>query len=90
MNHLRRVVFGLFVLLVLGCQTQSKETTMILPDRDDESTAHGSAYTADSMHFRKPMPSHPDWRPAEFYFKECTQIGEKVYYSKTSYECSSR
>ncbi len=61
----------------------------MLPDRDDHSTADGAAYTADSMNFRKEMPSHSDWSPTPFYYKHCSEVGPGSFYSKTSYECSS-
>lgn len=88
---------GLFIgmgiaVLFGGCASTDKSgttPTMTLPDPDAASQADGAAFTADSMHFRKPMPSHSDWRPMEFYFKHCSEIGEEAYFSKTSYECTT-
>ncbi|MGE0762010.1 MAG: hypothetical protein AB7N80_01905 [Bdellovibrionales bacterium] len=86
----RLVIFSILVFLCACSSSPTKpgETTMWLPDQDGASTAEGAAYTADSMHFRKPMPSRPNWKPMEFYFKHCNEIDEKPYYSKTAYECS--
>ena len=73
--------------LALGCASEPK--TIGLEDYDfPESTAHGAAYRADAMHIRRPMPSHADWKPLQFYYKTCTEIGEQTFYSKTSYECT--
>ncbi|MAE75085.1 MAG: hypothetical protein CL675_13410 [Bdellovibrionaceae bacterium] len=54
---------------------------------DDNSNAVGAAYTGEASYPRKPMKSHADWRPLLFYFKECTEVGQKFYYSKTAYDC---
>ena len=62
--------------------------TFILEDQDEDSTAHGAAYVVDAMSIRTPMPSRPNWKPMEFYYKHCAGVGPKAYYSKTSYECS--
>lgn len=81
----------------VGCTTartvkpsapRSEKTVFWIPDFDDQNSAPGAAFTADSMHFRKPMPIQPDWKPMEFYVKHCSQIDSRVHYSKTSYECS--
>ncbi len=55
---------------------------------DKNSKAAGAAYRADVMNTRRPMPSHADWRPLDFYYKHCSEIGDESYYSKTSYSCS--
>lgn len=64
--------------------------TFVLPDTDAGSTAHGAAYTGSAIFLRKPMPSHADWRPQEFYFKVCSQATAANYYSKTSYSCNEK
>ena len=62
----------------------------MLPDSNEDSIAEGSAFTASSMHFRKPMPTHSREEPNnwEFYFKHCSMNGNESYFSKTSYDCS--
>lgn len=85
------VLLALGLALVLwasSCFADSDEKTMMLPETDTENQATGAAFAADSMHFRRPMPSHPNWKPLEFYFKHCTEIGQRAYYSKTSYDCT--
>lgn len=72
----------------ISSSSKSNESTMMLPDPDGASQAEGAAYTADAMHFRKSMPSRPDWKPMDFYFKHCNGVDAKSYYSKTSYDCS--
>lgn len=59
-----------------------------IPELDSGSRAHGAAFTADAMHFRQPIPDRSGWKPLEFYFKHCTEIGEESYFSKTSYDCT--
>jgi hypothetical protein len=77
----------LFLLsLSIGCAQSPK--TIGLEEYDQNSQAHGAAYRVDAMHIRKPMPSHADWKPLEFYFKKCTEMGEGSFYSKTSYVCT--
>lgn len=93
-----RFTLGLVLLFGAACQSGSKpdsanrygETSVLLPELSYESDAEGAAYTADSMHPRTPIPSRPDWRPMEFYFKECSLIGDLPYYSKTAYHCTER
>ncbi|MCB9026591.1 MAG: hypothetical protein H6625_09765 [Bdellovibrionaceae bacterium] len=78
-----------FILLcVAGCSSSGTQGTIGQEDYDENNTAIGAAYRVDAMHIRRPMPSHSDWKPMQFYFKHCSEIGEKVYYSKTSYECT--
>lgn len=90
-EHLRKWI-SLSVLLgsilgLLACSSSGSNREFI-PELDGNNSAPGAAFTADGMHFRKEMPLHKDWRPLEFYFKQCAQIDEKPYYSKTAYECS--
>ncbi len=76
-----------FTVLVSGCS--SKPKTIGQEDYSEGSQAVGAAYRADAMHIRRAMPSRPaDWKPLDFFFKHCTEIGERTHYSKTSYECS--
>ena len=77
----------LLILLCL-CSCASRPPGIGLEDYDENSTADGAAYITDSFNIRRAMPSRPDWKPMEFYFKHCTEIGEGTFYSKTSYECS--
>ncbi|MCC7403557.1 MAG: hypothetical protein IT288_04085 [Bdellovibrionales bacterium] len=74
------------LVLVSGCATSSD--TIGTEDLDQNNQAHGAAFLVDAMHVRRPMPGHKDWRPLQFYFKHCTELGEEVYYSKTSYGCT--
>ncbi|MBC86490.1 MAG: hypothetical protein CL677_04860 [Bdellovibrionaceae bacterium] len=84
---MRRIVFFL-LFFSLGCAT-SKSENFGMADLDENSQAHGSAFLTDAIHIRKPMElSAPDWRPIRFYFKDCTEVGERFYYSKTSYDCT--
>lgn len=89
LTHLLAAMMFVLAIIMTGCASSSKgETTMMLPDRDAASSADGAAYTADSMHFGKPMPSRPNWKPMEFYYKHCTEADNKSYYSKTDYDCN--
>lgn len=83
-----RLLYMAMVGVLLGCQSSSTSETFVLPDPNDTSPAEGAAFTASSMHFRKPMPDHSTWQPVDFYYKECSAAGEQVYYSKTSYVCN--
>lgn len=78
----------LIAAALIGCAATEEEQSIYLPSSDSNSTASGDAYTADSMHFSKPIPSRPDWKPMEFYYKHCSQVDARAYYSKTSYNCS--
>ena len=83
------------VFTVLGCSSELKNEGKAEPngkflgldDYDQDSTAHGAAFRVDAMTVRRPMKSR-DWKPVEFYYKHCTEIGETAYFKKTSYECS--
>ena len=72
-------------LITTGCASTPE---LGMDDYDENSSAAGAAYVVDAMSARRPMPSRPDWKPLEFYFKHCTSIDSKVHYSKTSYECT--
>lgn len=69
-----------------GCA--SGDPYMLPDDADAQSTAAGEAFTADGMHFRKPMPDRRDSKPWEFYYKHCAMNGNEAYFSKTSYDCT--
>jgi len=77
-------------IYALGCASSgSSQETYLMPDYSDKGNADGASYAADGMHFRKPMPYRPkSANPNDFYFKRCSELGEEVYFSKTSYECS--
>ncbi|MCB0384748.1 MAG: hypothetical protein KDD43_05085 [Bdellovibrionales bacterium] len=72
--------------LCYSCATGSG--TIGMEDLDENNQANGAAFLVDAMHVRRPMPGHKDWKPLQFYFKHCTELGEEIYYSKTSYECT--
>ena len=78
------VVLIISSLLLVSCASG----TIGQEDYDENSTARGPAYVSDAIHVRKPMKSHADWRPIPFYYKHCTDIGKKFYYSKTAYDCT--
>ena len=78
----------LLLLILVGCSSQEKHT-IGMQDLDGGSQAHGAAFLTDAINIRTPMEvSAPDWRPLPFYFKECTEVGERYYYSKTAYDCT--
>jgi len=74
------VGFGL-----LGCASKPQ---LGMEDYDADSQAAGAAYVVDAMRIRRPMPSRPDWKPMEFYYKHCEPAGQHPHYSKTAYQCS--
>ena len=76
-----------FSLTCGGCATPERTDEAFLTE-SPESQAPGAAYTGEAMNYRKKMPSRPNWRPLEFYYKHCSQMGEGSYYSKTAYECT--
>ena len=81
-----RCVLFIFLLFSLSCSSGPLEIEV--QDYDQNSKANGAAYSANAMEIREPMPSHSDWKPFPFYYKHCSEMGEKFYYSKTAYECS--
>ena len=89
-----KAVYVLFIVmatfLLMACASGDGKKTFVLLDTDAGSTAHGAAYTGSAMYLRKPMPSHADWQPSEFYFKVCSQTTAATFYSKTSYSCSEK
>ena len=84
----RGVGFISSFLFLVSCVSSGPHKREFIPELDLANKAPGAAYTSESMHFRKEMPLHKDWRPVEFYFKSCEEGGDKPYYSKTSYECT--
>jgi hypothetical protein len=60
-----------------------------LPDFDEHSEASPHAYVADNMELKRKMPTRPEWRQQNFYFKHCREVGRRFYISKTAYECSA-
>ncbi|MCB0421846.1 MAG: hypothetical protein KDD61_12675 [Bdellovibrionales bacterium] len=72
-----------------GTYPQS-QATIPFQDYDEGSQAHPASYVIDAMHVRRPMPSHSDWRPLEFYYKHCSRIDdEKPYYPRSvQFECT--
>ena len=85
-NPLKSLSLLLCCGFLISCSTQTKYIEM--EDFGKNSKAAGAAYAADAMYVRPLMKSHADWKPQSFYFKECEEIGEKAYYSKTYYECT--
>lgn len=86
-----RVLFTLaliFVTLTPSFADTDERPRFRLPDYDQDSKASPHSYVADTMMVRRPMPINKDWKPMNFYFRHCTEIGEKYYYSKTAYECA--
>lgn len=86
-------LFAFFFLILVsglgfGCSSANSSATIGLEEFDQDNKAHGASFLVDSMHVRKPMPGHKDWRPLQFYYKHCSDIGEESYYSKTSYACT--
>jgi predicted small lipoprotein YifL len=81
---------GLCLLSLAGCGTSQPARgpqSMYLPQSDTYNTAPGAAYAGDAMTIQKPIPSRPEWKPLQFYYKHCTQVDSRVHYSKTSYDC---
>lgn len=68
---------------------EDEPKTIEFQDFDEGSQAHGAAYLGDAMYPRTPMPSHADWKPMPFYYKHCTEVGPRFYYSKTAYDCTT-
>ena len=75
--------------LLISCVSPKGPKFIGMEDYDDESQASGHAYVTDAINIRTPMKvSDPDWKPIRFYFKDCTEVGERFYYSRTSYDCT--
>lgn len=84
---------GIIAIVLLciftGCASTADpnyETQMYLPPSDTNNRAPGAAYS--NMMVNKPIPSRPNWKPVEFYYKHCTAMSSKSYYSKTEYDCA--
>jgi hypothetical protein len=78
-------VLGL-VLLYSGCSSPSTRFGSDI-DVSDKSEASGFAYGADDFSFRKNEPIHPATKDI-FYYKTCNAVDSKVFYSRTSYDCT--
>lgn len=97
---LKTFALCLFLITPIGCASTGGSSsnqddgravqtgTFGLEDLDEGNTAHGAAFLVDAINIRTPMPSRSNWKPMEFYYKHCTEIGARVDYSKSSYECS--
>ena len=74
--------------LLVGCVSADPnyETLVYLPPSDSNNRAPGAA--SSNMMFNKPIPSRPNWKPVDFYYKHCTAMSSRSYYSKTEYDCS--
>lgn len=84
--RMKALFFLGFFLTLTSCASKEKDPSFA--EYDENSKAAGAAYLVDAMQVRKAMPLRPNWRRWEFYYKHCSQIGEGVFYSKTSYECA--
>lgn len=78
-----KLTFSL-MFFILGCATTDSGSIGL---DEYESDAAGAAFITDAISIRRPMRSHADWKPWEFYYKSCSEIGEKYYYSKSAYDC---
>lgn len=74
----------LFFVLI-GCASNDP---YMMPVGDENNRAPGAAYTADGMHFRKPIPHRPNPHPWQFYYKHCEKTSQADHISKTSYSCN--
>ena len=76
-------------LLTVYLMSCASKKTFGREEYDQNSTARGPAYVGDGMTVRTPMISRPDWRPIPFYYKHCHDSGQRFYYSKTAYDCTT-
>ncbi|MBT4760911.1 MAG: hypothetical protein HOO06_04360 [Bdellovibrionaceae bacterium] len=82
-----KVLLLFLVAMTLGCAT--RESTTGREDYDEGSSAQGHAYVVDAMTVRTPMPNKkPKWKPIDFYYKRCSEVGQKHPWTKTYYECN--
>jgi hypothetical protein len=81
------LIFCLFFGLS-ACGSTGSKSHYMMPYTDGGSTAPAAAYAADDFTFRKSMPDRRNWKPWEFYYKHCSEAGQKAYFSKTAYDCS--
>ena len=65
-------------LFLVGCSSSSGKYMM--PESD---FGHAEGFT-----FRKEQTDRRNWKPWQFYYKDCASTGNESYYSKTSYQCS--
>ncbi len=82
------IVCMLFGLSACSSSRSKSKSHYMMPYTDGGSTAPAAAYAADDFTFRKSMPDRRDWKPWEFYYKHCSEAGQKAYFSKTAYDCS--
>ena len=82
------------VLLILNILTiaslfacASRPTSRFGSEPNLDSNAAGAAYAAEGFTYSKNMPLHQK-SPYDFYFRTCNHDDGKVYYSKTSYDCT--
>ncbi len=47
-----------------------------------------AAYVVDSFPVDEPLPQDKKGPKVPFYFKQCEQVGQRDFYSLTSYECN--
>ena len=76
-----------FVAFNILVACASRPTSRFGSEPNLDSKAEGAAYAAEGFTFSKNMPIHPN-SPYDFYFRTCSHDDGKVYYSKTSYDCT--
>lgn len=81
---MRLVGLCLLFFLLADCTSKPRR---LGSDPQLENRAPGAAYTANSMAFSKEQPERAP-NNYDFFYKHCQVDGEKVFYSKTSYDCS--
>ena len=84
------LIFSTIMIVLLlgmtGCSTPTERFGTDV-DTSETSTASGDAYVTDAMSLRKWEPIRPK-NDDVFYYKTCSQVDQKSFYSMTSYECS--
>jgi hypothetical protein len=80
------VFLATLLIWLSACATNPR--TIGTEDLDENSQADGGAFRVDAMQVRRPMPSHADWKPQEFYYKHCSPSSDVPFYSKTAYSCT--
>ena len=83
---MRTLLIFLVLTIILGCA--SSEKTQGMEDYSEGSQASGHAYVTDAIMIRGPMPYRPEWKPIEFYYKRCEEVGQRHPWTATYYECT--
>jgi hypothetical protein len=85
---LRSFLISLSALLLIGCASTDAPSDMRLgfgPD-EPEGNPHPATYGPDAFSFRK-WQKIRNPSSSQFFYKRCSAIDGKGYYSKTSYDC---